>query len=146
MYVDAQTQVSVAQAFTATAVSTNSIDMTAVDPDIAEGNPIGFGINVDVAADFTSANETYVFDIIDDDDAALGSAVILASMAVLATQLTLGRRLKMPVPPGRMLQRYLGLQMTLGGTTPTITISAHLAPMNMLEESYRAYPKGYVIS
>ena len=101
MYVDAQTQVSAAQAFTATAVSTNSIDMTTVDPDIAEGNPIGFGITVDVAADFTTTNETYVFDIIDDDDPALASAVILATMPVLALQLTLGRRLKMPVPPGR---------------------------------------------
>ena len=58
---DAQTLLSDAQALTATAVSTNSYDKGAAGNDIANGQPLGIEITVDVAADFTSANETYVF-------------------------------------------------------------------------------------
>ncbi len=148
MFVDAQTQVSAAQAFTAgSAVSTNSIDLTAIDPDIAAGEPMGFGINVDVGAGVASA-ETYQINIVDDDDAALGSPVVIGEMIVPKADLGLGEKFIFPLPANRITQRYIGLQLVLadGGGTATLTISAHLAPMSMLEVNYRSYPKGYVIS
>ncbi len=145
-FVDAFTQVMAAQAFTATGVSASSYDMTANDPDIGAGEPLGFAISVDVAADFTTGDETYSFNVVDDDDAALGSVVVLASMAVLTTELTLGDLVKLPIPMGQMKQRYLGVQLVLAGTTPTITVSAHIAPLSMISGAYRYYPLNYTIS
>lgn len=148
MFVDAQTQVSAAQSFTdGTAVSTNSIDLTAIDPDIAVGEPMGFGINIDVGAGVASA-ETYQFNIVGDDAAALSSVVVLAEMIMPKAELGLGQKFIFPLPPNRITERYIGLQLVLadGGGTATLTISAHLAPMSMLEVNYRSYPKGYVIS
>lgn len=146
MFVDAFTQVAAAQAFSATGVSDSSIDMTAVDPDWGKGTPVGFMINIDVAMDVGDADETYVFEIVDDDDAALGSPVVISTMPVLRGEGTLGKKFFLPLPPNRTKQRYLGLQLTLGGTTPSVTISSHLCPQSMKDDEYRNYASGFTIS
>ena len=145
-YVDALTRVMAAQAFTATGVSASSYDLSADDPDIGAGEPLGFAITVGVAADSTTGDETYQFNVVDDDDAALGSVVVLAEMLVLAADLLLGGRVKLPVPMGQMKQRYLGVQVVLGGTTPSITVSADMKALSMISGSYRYYPLNYTIS
>jgi hypothetical protein len=144
MIIDAQCLLSDAQAFTGTAVSNNTYDSGAAGNDITEGEPLGIGITVDVAADATTGNETYQFDIIEDDDAALGSPVVLASRVILAADLVAGSRHILPIPPGSKRLRYLGLQLTLGGTTPTITITAFIAPLSFLG-GWKAHAKGYTV-
>lgn len=132
MYVDGQTLLSDAQAFVATAVSTNTYDSGAAGNDITEGEPLGIAVTVDVAADATTGNETYQFDAVEDSDAALGSPTVLASRIILAAALTAGSKHVIPIPQGSKTERYLGLQLTLGGTTPTITITAFIAPLSFL--------------
>ena len=146
MFVDAFTQVSAAQAVTTTAPSDSSIDMTTVDPDWGKGEPVGFMITIDVAMDTADANETYQFNIIDDDDAALGTPVVIIEMIVLRTEGTAGAKFFLPLPPNRTLQRYLGLQIVTGGTTPSVTISAHLCPQSMADDEYRNYVSGFLVS
>ncbi|HQT97811.1 MAG: hypothetical protein B7Z62_07880 [Deltaproteobacteria bacterium 37-65-8] len=142
---DAQTQLCSAQAFTATAISENTYDSGAAGNDITEGEPLGIGINVTVAAATDDGDETYQFDAVQDSDVALGSPTVLASRVVARASLTAGSRWVLPIPPGSKTERYLGLQLTLGGTTPTITVDAFIAPLSFLG-GWKAYADGFSIT
>lgn len=143
MILDKQLQFSDSQALTATAVATNVIDLGAAR-DIFSGEPMCVIMNVEVAADFTSANETYAFGIETDDNASLSSPTVLSSVTLAASVLTLKSVHIIPIPVATM-ERYLGFRYTLGGTTPTVTVSAHLIPLSMASK-YRFYADGLTIS
>jgi hypothetical protein len=50
-----------------------------------------------------------------------------------------------PVPQGALNERYIRLNYTLGGTSPSVTVKAFLQPVNMTD-AFAGYPSGYVIS
>lgn len=150
MYLDALLLVSDAQAVTVDAVSTNTIDLgnPTVKNRIGSGEPMAFLVTVDVAADGTTGDETYSFEVIQSANANLSSADIIAQRSFLAgqhTQLTAGTRLVIPIPPGLPTKRYIGMNYNTGGTTPSITVTAALMPQSMAEESLTTYAKGYSI-
>jgi hypothetical protein len=133
MFVDALLLLSDAQAVTADAVSTNTVDLGAVTPqrDLGTGEAMELVIQVDVAADFTTTDETYAFEFIQSANANLSSADVLARRAILASALTAGSIHKIPVPGGSVSKRYVGVNYDVGGTTPTITVTAFLQPASM---------------
>ena len=150
MFIDALLTVSDAQAITADAVSTNTIDLgnPTVKNRIGSGEPMAFLVTVDVSADGTTGDETYAFEVISSASANLSSPTVLNRRAFVAgqhTQLTAGTRLVLAVPSGTPTQRYLGLNYDVGGTTPTITVTAALMPLSMAEESITNYAKGYTV-
>jgi hypothetical protein len=144
MMLDAQLQFSAAQALTATAVSTNVLDL-GVARQIAIGEPLSILLCVIVAADFTTANETYQIDIQTDDNSAFSSATTLSSTILTAAQLTLGAVHAINMPRTNM-ERYLRLNYTLGGTTPTVTLSTWLQPTNMIAGLPTQYPDAITIT
>lgn len=146
MFLDAQTQLWSAAALTATAVSTNCYDLGApytsggqvIDP--ATGEPLVLLIAVSVAADFTTGDETYTFQIISATASDLTtSQVVHNSVAYLTTNLTAGAIHVMPFPAGEPYQRYVGAKFVGAGTTPTITVSAFILPASMAEAKKRYY-------
>ena len=50
----------------------------------------------------------------------------------------------MTIPLPNTNERYIRLNYTLGGTTPTVTLSAHLAPLSMVQNN-RTYADGFSI-
>lgn len=130
MLIDTLGEYSDAQALTATAISTNVIDHGGSSPQIGVGSPLWVHFNVVVAADFSQADETYSFAFETDDNAAHSSAVILNTRAILAAVLVIGYKFSMSVP-GEAMQRYSAVRYTLGGTSPTLTIDAHLSSQQM---------------
>jgi hypothetical protein len=142
-YVDAQGLLSDAQAFTATAVSTNTYDTLSATNDIGVGEPICIEFNVDVAADFTTGNETYQFDVISSAAANLGSPTVLVSRILTAATLVAGYSFFITIPS--KAQRYVGWQLTAGGTTPTITVTANIKSVEEVQ-ALKYYPKNYTIS
>lgn len=146
MFVDSYTQLAAAQAFTATALFTNVLDMSTVDPDLGDGEPIGLQLTVDVAADFTTGNETYQLDILTDDAAALSSPTVVQSAIITAAELAAGDKHFFPLKKNIIQERYIGGRLTLGGTTPTITVSADIRPQSMSEGNYRHYASGFTVS
>ena len=150
MYIDALGLVSDSQAFTgpATTVSTDSIDLGDVTPkrEIGTGEAMGFGVAVEVAADFATGDETYQFDVISSAAAALTSPTVIASFVRTAAQLLAGDLHFLPLPQGFPLQRFLGIQMVLGGTTPSVTISSWLTAHDLFSIQTRDYEKGFTIS
>jgi hypothetical protein len=143
-YVDAQCLLDDAHAYTASAVSTNTYDTLTATNDIGVGEELAVEVSVDVSADITTGDETYTFNVISSAAAALSSPTVLNSRTLPAAQLTAGSKFFMLIPGGKT-QRYLGLSLTMGGTTPTITITANVKAVSMTE-TLKYYPKNYTIS
>ena len=111
--VDARLELSSAQALTATADSTNVVDLTQTARQVGAGRPMYVHFNVTVAADFTSADETYTFAVATGAATSLGTQ--LASRAIVAGTLVAGYNFSMAVPMEGVL-RYIGVEYTLAGT------------------------------
>lgn len=146
MILDALLVVSDAQAITADAVSTNTIDLGTSSParEIGSGEPMAMLVTVDVAADFTTGDETYAFELIQSANANLSSATVLNRRVLTAAQLALGAIFAIGVPPGTPSARYLGMNYDVGGTTPTLTVTAALVPTKFID-MIKAYAKNYVV-
>ena len=70
-----------------------------------------------------------------------------AAPAQDADLLVAGFSFSIPIPPTTLAEseQFLGIRYTLAGTTPTITVSAFLQPMSMID-AYNSYPDGFTIS
>jgi hypothetical protein len=147
MYVDALGLVADAQAFTAVAV-TNSVDLGNVTPkrEIANGEPMGFGIAVDVAASST----TVLVEIIQATDGPLTAGIIvLAQRTFLSADMPAGALIFFPIPQNPTAAgplRFIGLRVTPAGGAATVTLTAWLTAHNLFAALARTYAKGYTIS
>lgn len=128
---DAQNRFSNAQAITATALSTNSIDLDVVGRNLGAGEPMCVLVNADAALEGTTNDETYVISLETDDNAAMSSATTIVSVSTPAALQDdpIGSRYMLFIPPGTVFERYIAVRYTLGGTTPTATFTAYLMPL-----------------
>ena len=159
MILDSQNQFSDSQAVTTDAVGTNVIDLGS-DRSIGNGEPMGVVFNCEVAADQTTGDEDYTFIVEYSTDAdqstgtqrSVGRRVFESGTptepAEDADLLVAGFKFVIPVPmaPRSESERYLGIRYDTAGTTPTITVSAHLMPLSMCEVGQVSYPKGFTVS
>lgn len=113
------------QAFTADGLATYSISLTTARQ-IFQGEPLVVMIKVDVAADFTTGDELYEFQVQSDDNAAISSGTVIAKRAIVATTLAINTLHSIPVPQEVTQETYIGLYLDVTGTTPTITFTAWL--------------------
>ena len=157
MFLDGQLCFSDAQAVTADAVGTNVIDLSQ-DRSIGTGEPMAVLFQVDVAADQTTGDEDYTFDVEYASDADQTTARQLIGRRVFesgtptapaqdADLLVAGYMFAIPIPPTLLSEseRYLGIRYDVTGTTPTITVSAYLVPMSFLEK-INVFADGITIS
>jgi len=144
MLLDSQNLFSDAQAFTASAASTNLIDLGS-EVELGIGEPMAVVITVDVAADGTTTDETYAFAVQADSTAAFSSAATVVSRTIGYAALTAYSQHVIPIPPDTSMERFVRLYATLGGTTPTITLTAALMPMSMIQNNV-VHPDAITIS
>lgn len=116
------------QAVTATAVSTNIIDLgapgtpyggaAALNQDIGKGVPIPILIQVTTAFNtLTSLTVTLENDSTSD----LATApIVLATEVILLADLIVGKQTFMHYMPNGITKRYLGVRYTVTGTNPTL--------------------------
>lgn len=123
-YIDSRLEFSSAQALTATADSTNVVDLTQTARQIGAGKPMWVHFNVTVAADVANSDETYEFTVATGAAASLGTQI--ASMSIPRGTLVAGYTFSLAVPVERML-RYVGVEYVLGGTSPSITVDAYMS-------------------
>ncbi len=149
MFLDALLLVSDAQAVAGadTDVSTNTIDLGNVTPkrQIGTGEPMGFGVGIDVAA-VTGGGETYTFQIIESANADLSAPVVIASFLMTAAQLAAGALSFLPIPPGKPTARYIGVQVVKTGAGAAVTFTAWLTARDLFSLAVpQSYAKGYSI-
>lgn len=157
MYIDSFLKLSDAQALTATAISENVIDLTTARS-IGSGEPMSVFFSVGVAADVADGDEDYTFDVKYATNAALTTGEQLLGRRVFesgtptapaqdADLLAAGFIFSIPIPPvsSGETARYLGVEYTLAGTTPSVTIDAWVAPTSMGDQLAN-YANGYNIT
>lgn len=158
MLLDKQLQFADSQALTSTALLTNVIDLGATDRNIFVGEPMAVVFNVEVAADQTTGDEDYTFVVeTASDDAITTARKELArrkfesgtpdAPAENADLLVAGFVFAIALPPGTLaeVERYLAVRYTGAGTSPTITLSAHLVPLSQVPVNVH-YADGITIS
>lgn len=157
MFIDANAVFSDAQAVTADAVGTNVIDLS-VARSIGNGEPMAVVFVVDVAADQTTGDEDYTFDVEYASNAAQSTGRQLIGRRVFesgtptapaqdADLLVAGYTFAIPIPPTTEDEdgRYLGIRYDVTGTTPTITCTAFLQPMSMIDSAKVSYASGFTV-
>lgn len=157
MYLDVQTRFSSSQAVTATAVGTNVIDLSQ-DRSMGNGEPLAVVFSVIVAADQTTGDEDYTFQVEYASDAAQTTARQLIGERIFesgtptapaqdADLLVAGFKVVVPIPPTTLAEseQYLGIRYVTAGTSPTITVTADLVPMSFIDAS-NSYANNYTIS
>jgi hypothetical protein len=149
MIIDLQALLSNAQALTATAVSTNVYDAGS-EREIGVGEPLSIVVVTVVAADVANADETYQVDVQVDSAVGFASPRIVGSRAWTTAQataeLTLGAKIVFALPqdfPGN--ERFVRLNYTLGGTTPSWTVSSFIVPTSFVE-AWTSYPDAITIA
>jgi hypothetical protein len=159
MILDSLLQFSDSQAVTADAVGTNVVDLS-VNRSIGNGEPMAAVFVVEVAADQTTGDEDYTFDVEYATDAAQTTGRQLIGRRVFesgtpgapaqdADLLVAGFKVVIPLPPTQLSEsaQYIGIRYDVAGTSPTITCSAFLTPLNMVESAFGvSYVDGYSIT
>ena len=120
MYIDKELQFSDAQALAATGASTNVIDLGS-DANIGQGRPMYIVVSCDTALAGTSPTLDVALQT--DDNEAFASAVDIVS-GVQKTAMVQGDKIVLAVP--NQNDRYLRINYTLGGTTPTVSVTSWL--------------------
>jgi hypothetical protein len=139
MLLDALTRVWNSAALSVDAASDFSYDTAAAGNDISIGEPMGFGLSVGTAAKVSGGTETYEFQVIQSASATLSAPDILAKYSFTTAQATTilaaGGFIVLPIPPGAITKRYIGLFFD-GANTPTITVTAWAAPLSMFDRRH----------
>ena len=127
MIFDKENLFSDAQAITATAASTNTIDLGATGKvlgaganlvrDIGKGNPLP--IRVQVTENFNTLT-SLTFDLQVDDNSAFSSPKTVQSASVVLANLVAGRVVAFDYVPVGADERYMRLNYTVVGTNPTL--------------------------
>lgn len=136
MIMDERLLFSDGQALTGTAASTNVVDLTTARQ-IGKGRPLYLVITLDVAADDTTGDETYSAQLQTDDNEAFSSAASLGGAITITRGDPAGTKYVATIPYENV-ERYLRINYTLGGTTPTVTLNAWLTDQE--PESYENLP------
>lgn len=140
---DELTRVSLNQAVTASAVSTNSIDLS-VNRDIGEGKPLYALFTVTEA--FTN-NTSLTFEVITASGSALTGTIQTygSTGAILVADLVVGAQFVVELGPliGSTGQRYLGARYTIGGSNATAgKVTCDIT--NSFGDVKKRYPRNYV--
>jgi hypothetical protein len=150
MIVDAQNNFSSAQVVTASAVSTNTIDLSQAR-DVGTGATLYVVITVDSNVTAAGAG-TVTFQVISSAAANLGSPTILGQTdAIGKAELPAGRRPIVIEVPSTVLaaqpigQRYLGLQYTVG-TGPLTGGSFTANLVKDAQDIAKYYPSGFTVA
>lgn len=143
MYLDQENLFSDAQALTATAASTNVIDLGA-DRDAGNGEPIEVLVVVNTTFDSAADGATLTIAVETDDNESFSSATILQqSQAIPEASLEAGEQVfKVKLASGT--ERYVRLNYTVG--TEDFTAGALTAGLIKDRYNYRAYPSGFSVA
>ena len=144
MITDAFLRVSDSQAVTATAVSTNTIDLS-VARDVGEGNDLYMNFAVTEAA-LAAGAATVEFQVIGSAAAALTSPTVLGSSgAIPKASLTLGANVAVRINPqiGGKGQRYIGARYTIVGTFSAGAVTADI--VETIQDGKKFYASGFSV-
>lgn len=143
MILDAQNLFSDAQTVTASAASTNLIDL-GTERRIGTGEPIYFVVQLDEAMSDVGSNSTATVTIQSDALAAFGSPTTRQTIGTFAAESAAGSRLIARLAPEALFENFIRAYYTVAnGDLATGKFTAFLTKDI---EAFTAYPDGFTIS
>lgn len=139
---DRENQYSGGQVVTASGASTDVIKSGAK---LGIGEPMCVVLTLDEEPKESDGNETYTAKVQTDDAAAFGSATDLGEVVTIPRTAAAGTRYVIPIPPNGNAEDYTRVYFTLGGTNPSLTVTARLMPQAAIQNNV-VYPAGNTIS
>ncbi len=132
MILDKMLEMSSEQALTASALSTYSVNLSALLRDVGKGTPLYAVVVIDTAVATADAAKTVTFSVVSDSTANLATSAVtqLATRAYLGSVLTAGcEPIVIPLPPISLetTDQYIGMYYTLSTTFTSFTLSAYIA-------------------
>lgn len=156
-YVDNFLKLADAQALTASAVSENVIDLEDIRS-VGSGEAMAVVFTVTTAADQTSSDEDYTFQVRIDSNTDMTTASQVIGQRIFesgtptapaqnADLLVAGYQFVIEIPPltDDETMRYLGAYAILAGTTPTISVDIDVRPLSGVNQ-INTYANGYNIT
>jgi len=142
MITDKFLRVSEDQAITASAASTNTIDLSQAR-DIGEGKPLYAVFTVTQAFNNLTS---ILLEVVTSDNADLSSPVIQSMQSVLLAGLTVGSQYTVVVPPqiASLGKRYLGAYFAVTGTAPS-TGKVTVDFVESIQDGKKSYASGFTV-
>lgn len=144
MRLDAQNLFSDAQAVTATAASTNIIDLTDTERRIGTGKTLYIVIGVDVAMTDAGSDSTVQVELQSDSVEAFSSATNRQDLGTFAATSAAGTRLIAVIAPEILTERFIRLNYTVANGN--LTTGSFTAFITTEIDAFTAYPDGFTIS
>mgnify|MGYP000152976125 CR=1 FL=1 len=135
MWIDTRTEFSDSQELTVTTASTNVVDTGQNARNIGRGNPLYLVVQTEDDADNADGNEQYVVTLQSAAAEDFSGAKDLVSFEIPNTA-TAGTRFVTLLPQDN--DRFLRLNYTLGGTSPSVTVNAFIS--NQEPPNWQAHP------
>lgn len=134
---DKQLQFSSAQAVTATAVSTNVVDIGAAAPRIGDGENLNILVECDVAMTDAGSDSTVTAELVTDDNESMSSATLLQTLGVFPALSAIGAAVKARIAQGLAFERYIAVRYTVAnGDLTTGSFSAHIVKDLDVQKAY----------
>jgi len=151
MYCDKQTRLGTAQALAASGATTDYLDISKAR-NLGDGEPKAMVFTVTTAADYGTTDEAYTFAVQCDDNTSFSSPTTLESRLFSLANgnapnayLKVGDQVVLILPTGTPVEQYVRGYLTLGGTTPSISVTCDIVPLSVV--SKRAlYASGFAVS
>jgi len=141
--IDALNKFSDAQAITATAASTNYMDLLAAR-DIAIGRPLYVVVKCVTAMTDASSNSTVAVTVETDDNTGFSSATTAQTIGTFSAVSAAGTKFVVPLAQFTTAERYMQLKYTVAnGDLSTGSFTAYLTDA---PEQEKVYANGYTIS
>jgi len=143
MYVDAQNQFSDSQAVTATAASTNLIDLS-IARNMGVGRDIYLVVSLSVAMTDAGSDSTVAVIAQTDALASFGSPVTAMTVGTFAATSAAGTRFVVKLQPDTIDEQFLRLYYTVAGGN--LTTGSFDAFLTLDVQAYTDYASGYTVS
>lgn len=139
--IDAQTRLGSAQALSASGATTDYLDISKAR-NLGDGEVMALVFTVTTA--IAGTTPTCSFAVQSDSSNAFGTAVTHETVAPAAATLTAGAQVVVPIPSGILISQFVRGFLTLGGTTPTISVTTDIVPLSTVKKT-ALYASGFTV-
>ena len=141
MILDKENRFADGQVVTATAISTNVIDLIKSGLNLGAGEEMLIQAAVKAAMTDTGSDSTVTVELVTDSADTMGSPVVVQTIGTFPALSAIGTKLTAKLQPSNAYERYIAVRFTVtGGNLTTGTFDAYLAKDADL---VKAYPSGF---
>lgn len=139
--IDAQTRLGTAQALSASGATTDYLDTTKAR-NLGDGEALAMVFTVTTA--IAGTTPTCSFAVQSDSSSGFGTAVTHVTASPAAAALVVGAQIVVVIPVAVAVGQFIRGLFTLGGTTPTISVTTDIVPLSMVKKT-ALYASGFAV-